>query len=97
MLYLTRSAGMLAALALSMARRRRGLALGSPPPERAATVISRMMRVQILPRFSSWRPLRCWILAHLLCPAMVFLGSRSVLENNPALYFSIRTTPPSHG
>ena len=34
-------------------------------PVRAATMISRMTRVQILPRFSSWRPLRCWILAHL--------------------------------
>ena len=53
----------------SLARRRRGLADRSPPPARAATVISRMMRVQILPRFSSWRPLRCWIFAHLLCPA----------------------------
>ena len=70
MLYLMRSAGMLAALALSTASRSRGLALSSPPPARADTVISRMMRVQILPRFSSCRPLRCWILAHLLCPAM---------------------------
>ena len=32
-------------------------------------MISRMTRVQTLPRFSSWRPLRCWIFAHLLCPA----------------------------
>ena len=32
---------------------------GSPPPARAATVISRTIRVQILPRFSSWRPFLC--------------------------------------
>ena len=38
---------MLAALALSMARRRRGLAKGSPPPVRAATMISRTHRVQM--------------------------------------------------
>src|SRR5674476_621986 len=51
MLYLMRSAGMLAALARSTARRRRGLVPRSPPPARAATVISRMMRVHTLPRF----------------------------------------------
>jgi hypothetical protein len=43
---------------------------GSPPPVRAATMISRMTRVHSLPRFSSWRPLRCWILAHFECPAI---------------------------
>src|SRR5688572_31335351 len=70
MLRLMVSAGMLAALALSMARRSRGLAPASPPPWRAATMISRMTRVQTLPRFSSWRPLRCWMLAHFECPAI---------------------------
>src|SRR5687768_977346 len=69
MLRLTVSAGMLAALAFSTASRRRGLIARSPPPSRAATMISRMTRVQTLPRFSSWRPFRCWIFAHLLCPA----------------------------
>jgi SulP family sulfate permease len=34
-------------------------------------MISRMTRVQALPRFSSWRPLRCWMLAHLECPGHV--------------------------
>src|SRR5665213_1891337 len=43
---------------------------GSPPPMRAATVISLMRRVKILPRFASWRPLRCWMFAHLLWPAI---------------------------
>src|SRR6185369_639609 len=69
MLRLMVSAGMLAALALSTASRRRGLAERSPPPWRAATMISRMTRVHTLPRFSSWRPLRSWMFAHLLCPA----------------------------
>src|SRR3954466_7669124 len=69
MLRLMVSAGMLAALALSTASRSRGLMPRSPPPWRAATMISRMTRVHTLPRFSSWRPLRCWMFAHLLCPA----------------------------
>src|SRR5690606_3641637 len=64
------SLGMLAAVALSQASRRRGLASGSGPPARAATVISRMIFVQSLPRLASCRPLRCWMFAHLLCPAI---------------------------
>src|SRR5512139_583222 len=70
MFFLIVSDGMLTALAFSTASRRRGLSFTSPPPWRAATMISRITRVQILPRFSSWRPLRCWMLAHLECPAM---------------------------
>ena len=35
-------------------------------PVRAATMISRTTRVQMRCRFSSCRPLRCWMLAHLL-------------------------------
>ena len=31
----------------------------NPAPARAATVISRIARVQSLPRFSSWRPFLC--------------------------------------
>src|SRR5690606_35043415 len=61
---------MLASEALSIARRRRGLALESAPPSFAATVISLITRVNSLPRLASWRPLRCWMFAHLLCPAI---------------------------
>ena len=50
--------------------RSRGFIVGSPPPMREATVISLMSRVKILPRFASWRPLRCWMFAHLLWPAI---------------------------
>ena len=38
---------------LSIAVRRRGLPAGSPPPARAATLISRMILVKILPRLAS--------------------------------------------
>src|SRR5690606_17612970 len=61
---------MLAPKALSIALRRRGLAAGSPPPVRAATEISRMILVKILPRFASCAFLRCWMFAHLEWPAM---------------------------
>ena len=53
------SAGILADLAFSMARRKRGLADTSPPPVRAATMISRTTRAQMRWRFSSCLPLRC--------------------------------------
>src|SRR5690242_2986400 len=90
MLRLMVSAGMLAALALSTASRSRGLPERSPPPWRAATMISRMTRVQILPRFSSWRPLRCWMFAHLLCPATECFLVRvcALLYWLPRFYFS---------
>jgi len=61
--------GMLAPAAVSIAARRRGFAPGSEP-RRAAWVTSRMSREKSLPRRASWRPLRCWMFAHLLCPAM---------------------------
>src|SRR4051794_4405739 len=99
MLRLMVSAGMLAALALSTASSSRGLALRSPPPWRAATMISRMTRVHTLPRFSSWRPLRCWMFAHLLCPATVcFLvrrprTGRIAILLRPAFYFSPMADP----
>ncbi len=64
------SLGMFWSRALSTASRRRGLAATSPPPSRAATVISLMSRVKILPRFASVAALRCLMFAHLLWPAM---------------------------
>src|SRR4051794_12847686 len=64
------SFGMFWSVALSHASRRRGLADGSPPPRRAATVISRMRRVKILPRLASAAAFLCLMLAHLLWPAI---------------------------
>src|SRR5262245_38893188 len=62
------SAGMLEALALSTAVRRRGLLSGSPPPRRAAIVISRMILVKSLPRVASSAPFLCFMECHLECP-----------------------------
>src|SRR5512147_1722769 len=67
------SAGMFAALALSNTVRRRGLESGSPPPTRAAIVISRISLVKTLPRFASSAPFLCLIVCHLECPDIVLL------------------------
>src|SRR6059036_1457842 len=64
------SLGMFCAVALSMASRNRGFIDGSAPPRRAATVISLMRRVKILPRFASVAAFLCLMFAHLLWPAM---------------------------
>ncbi|MNT86134.1 hypothetical protein D3C72_2263850 [compost metagenome] len=58
------SLGMFASMALSIDRRRRGLESTSPPPSLAATVISLIRRVQILPRLASAAAFLCLILAH---------------------------------
>src|SRR5919197_6456606 len=67
------SFGRFCSRALSIASRSRGLPPGSPPPKRAATVISRIKRVKTLPRFASARSFLCLTLAHRLCPAMVLI------------------------
>src|SRR5215217_7349599 len=51
-----------------IALRRRALASGSPPPVRAATVISLINFVNSLPRLASSAPFLCLILCHLECP-----------------------------
>src|SRR5215469_2376150 len=68
---------MLCALAARMALRRRGLALGSPPPLFAAIVISLDNLLKILPRLASIAPLKRLTFDHLLCPA---IGVRSYLK-----------------
>src|SRR5690242_18654750 len=67
------SFGIDAALALLTARRRRGLKLTSAMPVLAATVISFASLENSLALALSALPLRCWMLAHLLWPAMVRL------------------------
>src|SRR6186997_2231508 len=64
------SAGMLADFASATIVRSRGFMLGSPPPLRAATVSSLMMRVKILPRLASAAPFLCLIVCHLEWPDM---------------------------
>src|SRR6516165_10716642 len=71
------SLGMLCALAARMALRRRGLALGSPPPAFGASVISLDNLLKILPRLASIAPLKRLTFDHLLCPA---IGVRSYLK-----------------
>src|SRR5580704_10184732 len=68
------SAGIFSALAAATAPRSRGLASGSPPPWRAAMVISLIRRVNIFPRLASSAPFLCLIVAHLEWPDMDFLG-----------------------
>ena len=67
------SAGMLTDLASATIVRRRGLVSVSPPPLRAATVSSLMMRVKILPRLASAAPFLCLIVCHLEWPDMMKL------------------------
>src|SRR5271169_1383047 len=73
------SFGMLLSIALSTARRRRGMLDTSPSPSLEATVISRMRRLNILPRLASVAALRCLMFAHLLWPAM---GSTRAKEDD---------------
>src|SRR2546427_258495 len=64
------SFGMFSFFAARIAVRRRGLEFGSPPPMRAAMVISRMIRVKARPRFASVAAFLCLIVAHFECPDM---------------------------
>src|SRR3954454_16836155 len=64
------SFGMLFAFASTTAARRRGLPSMSPPPRRAAIVISLMIRVKTFPRLASAAPFLCLIVLHLLWPDM---------------------------
>src|SRR5688500_2445216 len=64
------SAGILAAFASAIIVRSRGFMSGSPPPPRAATVNSLMMRVNILPRLASSAPFLCLMDAHFEWPDM---------------------------
>src|SRR3989442_137137 len=73
------SCGMLASLAASMAAFRRMLALGSPPPLRAATVISRRILENSLPRWTSVLAFFRLIWAQRECPDIA-LTSNGGLE-----------------
>src|ERR1700733_8786231 len=65
------SFGMFSFLAARMAVRSRGLESGSPPPTRAAMVISRISLVKMRPRLASVAAFLCLIVAHLECPDMI--------------------------
>src|SRR5215475_14424885 len=69
------SPGMLWARAARTAVRKRGLALTSPPPRRAATVISLMSLVKIFPRLASLAAFLCLMVLHLEWPDIERLRS----------------------
>src|SRR5436853_7512194 len=62
------SAGIFKAFASLIALRRRALASWSPPPMRAAIVISLMSLVNMRPRLASMAPFLCLMLCHLEWP-----------------------------
>ena len=64
------SAGMFTDFASATIVRSRGLLSMSPPPARAATVNSLMMRVKTLPRLASAAPFLCLMVCHLEWPDM---------------------------
>src|ERR1700723_2800843 len=64
------SLGMFSFLPAKMAERSRGLESGSPPPTRAAMVISRITLVKARPRLASVAAFLCLMVAHLECPDM---------------------------
>src|SRR5580698_6965689 len=73
------SLGILDARHLSKTMRKRGFIDGSPPANLAAMAISLPNLAKILARFASTAPLKCFTLAHLLCPAIIFFsGAASV-------------------
>src|SRR6266853_757256 len=80
------SAGMLAARADSVAAFRRRLPLGSPPPFLAATVISRRILENSLPRWTSVLPFFRLICDHRECPDMClpsFVRDRGLQSRHP--------------
>src|SRR5438552_16626818 len=82
------SAGMFCAFASAMTLRSRGFMSGSPPPPRAATVSSLMIREKIFPRLASRAPFLCLIEAHLEWPDM------SELQENQRIQGENVTTRP---
>src|SRR5271156_1934988 len=67
------SLGMLAARHLSNTMRRRGFMVVSLPASLVAMAISLPNLAKILARLESIAPLKCFTLAHLLCPAIIVL------------------------
>src|SRR2546427_4586555 len=64
------SLGMFSFLAAATAVRRRGFAIASPPPTRAAIEISRISRVKTRPRLASVAAFLCLMVAHFEWPDM---------------------------
>src|SRR5678815_1100470 len=89
------SAGRLTSFADSMAAFRRMLPLGSPPPFLAATVISRRILENSLPRWTSALPFLRLICDHRECPDIA-LSSFFRLECRAQPLDSLRPQRPPH-
>src|SRR3989339_1015262 len=95
------SLGMFSSLAAMMACRRREFPSRSPPPSRAARVISLINFVKILPRFESIAPFFRLIVLHLECPDMtvhlllLFLKPARLHNTSPDLMQNIKKPLPS--
>src|SRR5215470_11175971 len=87
------SRGMLLAFASATMVRSRGFVSASPPPFRAATVSSLMMRVKILPRLASAAPFLCLMVCHLEWPDMVLLAFESGLTGPKILALCRQNEP----
>src|ERR1017187_1582085 len=72
-------------LAARIAVRRRGFESGSPPPTRAAMVISRITFVKMRPRLASVAAFLCLIVAHLEWPDMIVASWKISWGTDPCL------------
>src|SRR5919108_2640656 len=94
------SAGMLAARAASIAALSRTLPFGSPPPFRAATVISRRIFEKSFPRWTSALPFFRLICDHRECPDIALSSLvrnrrfQSLHARQPLLAPDLRRLPP---
>src|SRR6202521_418717 len=79
------SLGIFSFLAARIAVRRRGLESGSPPPTRAAMVISRITFVKMRPRLASVAAFLCLMVAHFECPDMIIASWGTSWGTNPGL------------
>src|SRR2546425_6765529 len=91
------SRGMLLALASAMSVRRRGFMPGSPPPPRAATDSSLMIRVKILPRLASAAPFLCLIVCHLEWPDIAETPANSGERTPDFITGAASGSPPVSG
>src|SRR5688572_14706015 len=91
------SAGMLTDFASAMIVRSRGLLSGSPPPARAATVSSLMIRVNTLPRLASAAPFLCLIVCHLEWPDMAKTPDLAVKIEGRCYHANSQPPTPKRG
>ena len=76
--------GTFTARARSIASRSRKLPSGSPPPSRAASMISRVILVKMAPRFTSFAPFWRLIWDHLEWPDIVLNTMATAIHQGSA-------------